>query len=199
MANNDISSLLGQLLSSNTLNEISKTVGVSKKDTKNVLVDALPQLLSGANNQVISSSTVSGFLNALTKHASDDSSNITNFFSSIDLADGGKIVKHLLGGDTKKIEEKVAKSSGVDVSKVGAILSSVAPLLLTLLGKQVASNKKEDSENASVDLLSSLLGGANNNVDFAGLASSFLKTSDNKKDNNDLLSNVAGIVGKLLK
>lgn len=199
MANNDISFLLGQLLSSNTLNEISKTVGVSKKDTKNVLVDALPQLLNGANNQVISSSTVSGFLNALTKHASDDSSNITNFFSSIDLADGGKIVKHLLGGDTEKIEEKVAKSSGVDVSKVGAILSSVAPLLLTLLGKQVATNKKEDSENASVDLLSSLLGGANNSVDFAGLASSFLKTSDNKKDNNDLLSNVAGIVGKLLK
>lgn len=199
MANNDISSLLGQLLSSNTLNEISKTVGVSKKDTKNVLVDALPQLLNGANNQVISSSTVSGFLNALTKHASDDSSNITNFFSSIDLADGGKIVKHLLGGDTEKIEEKVAKSSGVDVSKVGAILSSVAPLLLTLLGKQVATNKKEDSENASVDLLNSLLGGVNNSVDFAGLASSFLKTSDNKKDNNDLLSNVAGIVGKLLK
>lgn len=207
--NNDLSALLGQLLDKNTLLALSKTAGVSQSDAQSVLANALPQLISGANTQATSANTVDSFLGALMQHSKDDSSNVTNFFQNVDLSDGDKIVKHLLGSNKQEVTKSVANNAGVDSSAVTQVLSAAAPLLLTLLGKQLISNAKKEQpkQEASqgTDLLSALLGGGqtktSNTADLAGLAASLLggATTTKKQDTGLDLGDVASLIGKFIK
>ena len=93
----DIQALLGQLLSKESIQGLSQTTGTSKKETKNVLSEALPLLLNGANAQAQDASTAAGFASALSQHAATNTGDLSAFFQNVDLADGAKIVGHLLG------------------------------------------------------------------------------------------------------
>ncbi len=210
MANNDLSALLGQLLNADTLTAISGATGVSSNDARNVLANALPLLLNGANNQAASSKTVDGFLGALTQHAADDSSNVNSFFKNVDLNDGSKIIKHLLGADTKTVTENVAKKANTNSSAASKVLSAAAPLLLTLIGKSLISNltkgskaKKSASAVSSADLMSLLLGGGttakttNTTADLLGTLLG-AGTSSKKSSTSDIAA-IANLVGSLLK
>ena len=210
MANNDLNALLGQLLNADTLSAIAGATGVSSNDTKNVLANALPLLLNGASNQAASSKTVESFLGALTQHAADDSSNVNNFFQNVDLNDGSKIIKHLLGADTKTVTESVAKKANTNSAAASKVLSAAAPLLLTLIGKSLIKNvtkssktKKSASSVSSADLLSLLLGGGttakttNTSVDLLGALLGGGTTS--KKTNTSDIAAIANLVGSLLK
>ena len=181
-----------------------------ENDAQSVLANALPQLLSGANNQATSANTMDGFLGALMQHSKDDSSNVNNFFKNVDLSDGDKIVKHLLGDNKKEVTKSVANNAGVDSNAVSQVLSAAAPLLLTLLGKQLISNAKQEKPKQETaqgaDLLSALLGGgqtpkASNNADLAGLAASLLggATTTKKQDDGLDLGDVASLIGKFIK
>lgn len=210
MANNNLNALLSQLLDKNTLSALSGAAGVSQNDAQSVLANALPQLLSGANTQATSANTMDGFLGALMQHSKDDSSNVNNFFKNVDLSDGDKIVKHLLGDNKKEVTKSVANNAGVDSNAVSQVLSAAAPLLLTLLGKQLISNAKQEKPKQETaqgaDLLSALLGGgqtpkASNNADLAGLAASLLggATTTKKQDDGLDLGDVASLIGKFIK
>ena len=210
--NNDLNSLLSQLLDKNTLSALSGATGVSQSDAQSVLANALPQLLSGANTQATSANTMDSFLGALMQHSKDDSSNVNNFFKNVDLSDGDKIVKHLLGDNKKEVTKSVANNAGVDSNAVSQVLSAAAPLLLTLLGKQLISNAKQEQPKQQTaqgaDLLSALLGGgqtakASNNADLASLADSLLggaTSTSTKQQNSGLdLGDVASLIGKFIK
>ena len=210
--NNDLNSLLSQLLDKNTLSALSGAAGVSQSDAQSVLANALPQLLSGANTQATSANTMDSFLGALMQHSKDDSSNVNNFFKNVDLSDGDKIVKHLLGDNKKEVTKSVANNAGVDSNAVSQVLSAAAPLLLTLLGKQLISNAKQEQPKQQTaqgaDLLSALLGGgqtakASNNADLASLAASLLggaTSTSTKQQNSGLdLGDVASLIGKFIK
>jgi len=135
----DLSSIFGTLFSSEGIGGISEKTGASSFDIKNVLSSALPQLLNGADKQNTDESTSSGFVNALSQHASNDTSNLSSFFGNVDLNDGAKIVGHLLGKDGSA---NVAAQTGVNSSNTSNILSSAAPLVMSLLGKQFSKEKR---------------------------------------------------------
>ncbi len=203
MANNDMTALLAQLLSSDAINGISKASNTSKTDVSNILAQALPTLLTGATSQANNAQTTSGFGKALVDHSKDDVSDLSAFFKNVDLNDGSKIVSHLLGGDTQKTTNALAKSTKTSSASTLAVLSAVAPLLMTLLGKQT-TNKKNNSN----DLVSALAGQLLGSVDMGSLASALLggskKTTSKKSSGIDLsdgldLSDVIGIASKLMK
>ena len=75
----------------------------------------------------------------------------------MDLADGGKIIAHLLGANTAAATQQTASASGVDAAKVAKILAVAAPLLMSLLGKQAGQT---GGGNLGA-LMNSLLGGGN--------------------------------------
>ena len=209
MANNDLNALLGQLLNADTLSAISGATGVSSSDTKNVLANALPLLLNGANNQAASSKTVESFLGALTQHAADDSTNVNNFYKNVDLNDGAKIIKHLLGGETKAVTESVAKKANTNSTAASKVLSAAAPLLLTLIGKSLISNvtkstKKKSSAVSTTDLLGALLGGGtttastNTTADLLGTLLGAGTSSKKSTSVNDVAA-IANLVSSFLK
>ncbi len=175
MANSALNSIMKTLLSSDAVTGISSTSGASSNDVMNVLSAALPSLLSGANTQATQKSTASSFVEALTNHAESDTSNLTSFFKNVDVADGTKIVKHLLGADTTATTKEVAKSSGLSTKQVTSIISAAAPLLLSLLGQQTKKKaKKETSTDVVASLASSLLLGGGK-LDAGSIIKSLLK------------------------
>lgn len=194
----DINSLIGTLLSGDSISGVSKATKAKDKDVENVLSAALPTLLKSAKKQSEDKDTAEGFAKALLSHGKDDTSDLASFLDKVDLEDGGKIIGHLLGNDDDSVK-KIAKKSGVSTKEAGDILSAAAPLLMSLLGQESAS-KKSDS-NVALELAGALL----KNVDMGDLLGDLLggdtkkKKPSKKKKDNDAGEIIGDILGSLLK
>lgn len=195
----DINSLIGTLLSSDSVSGVSKATKSSSKDVQSVLSAALPTLLKGAKKQSEDKNTAESFAKALLSHGKNDASDVSSFLKNVDLDDGSKIIGHLLGKDDDSVK-KIAKESGVSAKETGNILSAAAPLLMSLLGQESAS--KKSSNSAALDLAGALL----KNVDVGDLLGDLLgggdskkkKTTSKKKD-NDTAELIGDLLGSLLK
>jgi len=165
----DINSLFGTLLSSDSVNQMSQTTNVPVQGVQSILGSALPSLLNGALAQSNGADTAESFAGALTQHAADDTNDLSAFLSKVDLADGGKIVGHLLGGDQSSVVEAAAQKAGVSAADSGNVLSAVAPLLMSLLGKEAASQQSNNSA-----AVGGLMGTLLQNVDMGSLLTGLL-------------------------
>lgn len=204
----DLSKIAGSLLSNDSLKGLSSLTGASNSDIKNVLSSALPSLLTGATEQAKNESTAASFAGALAQHAKDDTSDLTSFLGNVDLADGAKIIGHLLGSGKEETVKKAAKASGVSEKKTGDILSAIAPMLLSLLGQQ--AEEDDDKETGASGLVGALL----DNVDVGSLLSGLISTdtsssststsgkkkpaSSKKKPASSKKSDASGIIGGIL-
>lgn len=193
----DINSLLGTLLSSDSVSGVSKATKADNNEVASVLNAALPMLLKGAKKQSEDKDTAESFATALLSHGKKDTSNLSSFLKNVDLDDGSKIIGHLLGKDDDSVK-KIAKSSGVSTKKTSDILSAAAPLLMSLLGQESASKKSDN--NVALELAGALL----KNVDVGDLIGDLLggdnkKKKSSKKKDNDAGEIIGDILGALLK
>ena len=163
----DIQELMGQILGKDSVKNLSKVTKTSQKDVKNVLTSALPSLVSGLQTQA-NGDTAESFATALNDHAKVDTSSIKSFMSGVDIADGGKIVAHLLGGSKETATKEAAEKAGVAPTKAGNILSAAAPLLLSLVGQQSGGNNTASGVSG---MIGSLIGNADLGSIVSGLAS----------------------------
>ncbi|MBQ4381790.1 MAG: DUF937 domain-containing protein [Oscillospiraceae bacterium] len=196
----DISSILSTLTSGDSLGAISQSSGTSVKDVQNVLSAGIPSLLSGALQQSQNGDTAQRFAGALSQHSASDLSNLGSFFSNVDLTDGSKIISHLLGSGKDEAISDISERAGVSKKKTNNILSTVAPMLMSLLGKEAQSSGAQGNTSAVSGLMSSLLG----NVDMGSLVTGLLggtqtgtssaKPSSGKKDNG-----ILGFITNLFK
>ncbi|MBR4232518.1 MAG: DUF937 domain-containing protein [Oscillospiraceae bacterium] len=138
----DLNSLMGSLLSGDSIANLSQLSGASQKNVKDVLSSALPSILEGAVNQANDENTVEGFANALLTHAKDDTSDVASFMSNVDVEDGGKIIGHLLGSNKEAATQEAATRAGLSVGKTGIILALLAPMLMSLLGQQTQQTQQ---------------------------------------------------------
>jgi len=153
----DLKKLAGTLLSSDSISGLSTATGATGNEVKKVLSNALPALLDGAKKQADDKETSESFVNALSQHAKDDTKDVSSFLGKVDMADGAKIIGHLLGSEKNDVVKDVAKKAGVSQKKTNSILSGIAPLLLSLLGQQT---QEEDNSSPIGGLMGSLLGNA---------------------------------------
>ena len=218
----DLMSIMGALMGSSSTAGISKATGTSTSDVTSILTSALPLLLTGANNQARSTSTAASFVNALTSHAQQDTSNLSSFFNDDEIEDGSKIIKHLFGDQTTAATKAIAKEAGVTQKQASSVLSAAAPYFMSLMGQQTEAETKKATtqaakQTATTSLISSLLG----NTDITSLVGSLLssavstsagstkkttttKKTTAKKSGVDLsdgldVSDVVGLLGSLLK
>ncbi|MBE6878177.1 MAG: DUF937 domain-containing protein [Ruminococcaceae bacterium] len=161
--------LMKSLLSDDSVKSLSKKTGSSKNEVTDVLTAALPMLIKGAGQQAEDESTAESFLNALTKHAENDTSDMDSFMDNVDMADGAKILAHLLGSDTESTTKKVSKKSGTSNDNTAQILTAAAPLLMSVLGQENKKSSKSGSKKASSDLVGALLSSALENVNVTEL------------------------------
>ena len=163
----DLNSLMGSLLSGDSIANLSQLSGTSQKNVKDVLTSALPSILEGAVAQANDENTVEGFANALLSHAKDDTTDVASFMSNVDLEDGGKIIGHLLGNNKEAATQEAATRAGLSVGKTGIILALLAPMLMSLLGQQTQQTQQTQQAQQTLTLqqdqtqqsAASLLGG----------------------------------------
>ena len=168
----DLQALMSTMLSEESIQNLGARADASPDEVRGVLGNALPLLLNGASAQATNQETASGFLGALQQHAQDDASNVGSFLGGVDMADGAKIIAHLLGANTATQTQAVAQQSGVSQAQTSSILSAAAPLLLTLLGQQAAGSGNSANNNAAG--IGSLMGALMGSGDMSGLLGSLL-------------------------
>lgn len=178
----DISALLGMVTSADSTDGISKAAGVSNDQTRGILNAALPLLLGGALSQSSGSGTASGFASALTQHAADSTSDVGAFMQSVDIKDGEKIVNHLLGSNSDAVIAQIAGNSGVKKADVKKVLAAAAPLLMSLLGKEVNTQQQSNSSLGVANIMGSLLGGGGSGT--ANLLTGLLGGGQQQSNNN---------------
>ncbi len=187
----DISELMNKMLSSDAVKGIGRKAGCSQKSVRSVLSSALPAMLSGAKAQA-DGDTAESFVNALSDHAKDDTADVKSFLSGVDLKDGGKIIGHLLGGNAGSEIRSAAETAGIRENKAGNILSAAAPLLMSLLGKQVSSGSDAQSNNAAG--IGGLMGNLLSNVDLGSVIGGL--TGSGSGGGGNILSSLFGLFGK---
>ena len=189
----DISSLLGTLTNSESVNGLAQAANVSPDSARSILSSALPSLLSGAVSQSENEETAEGFANALTQHAASDTSSLSSFLSGVDLKDGGKIISHLLGANTQSTVSAAAQNSGASEEQTANVLSAAAPLLMSLLGQQTGS---QQASGAGIGGIMSALMGTG---DVTSLLSSLLgaPTVQDSAVKPQEKPGIGGILGKL--
>lgn len=200
----DLTKLASTLISSDSISGLSNLTGASDKDVSNVLAQALPALLSGANSQAKDKDTAESFATALSGHAKDDTKDLSKFLGNVDLKDGAKILGHLLGSDKDDVIGNIAESTGVSKKDTNSIVSAIAPLLLSLLGQQTEEDDDKDTGAAglvgalldNVDVGSLLTGLLTDNSSSSSTTTSGKKKSSKKKATSD---KSGGLLGSLLK
>ena len=155
----DLNQLLGAFSQPSYVNSVGSATNSSSADVSNILSAALPLLLAGAQNQSSNASTSAGFLNALTSHSANDTSNLAAFVQNTDLEDGAKIVQHLLGDESSEIVKQIAKKAGVSQKEAAKVMSAAAPLLMSKLGQELNSQASAQNTSASTSLVSGLMSG----------------------------------------
>ena len=155
---------LSTLLGDDSVKSISKATGSNQQDVEKVLVAALPSLLGGALGQAQDEQTAGGFAGALADHAKVDTRDLGSFMSNVDMEDGGKIIKHLLGAQEEELAAKAKKKSGIDTKKIIKIMAIVAPLLMAQMGKQAKAKSGSASQGSASDVIG-IIGGLMDGID----------------------------------
>lgn len=196
----DLNSLMSTLLSSESIQGMSGKTGASVSQVKGVLGSALPALLTGAGAQSSNADTAESFANALTQHAANSTSSLPGFFGGVDLADGEKIVSHLLGGNLQSTTAAASQSAGTSTAQTGSILSAAAPLLMSLLGQQTAATQQQEETASPISvLMGNLLGGADLGGLTSGLLGAVSTNTEEKPAAKPASGGLLGILGKLFK
>ncbi len=140
-------SLLQDQLGDTLVDQASSFLGESKSNTTSAMSAILPSLMGSLISKGSSESGASGLLNMITSGGHDGSmlSNLSGLFSggsSTDglLSSGGSILSGLMGNNMGSIVSKIAGFSGVSESSSSSLMKMAAPLVMGMLGKQVASN-----------------------------------------------------------
>jgi len=183
--------ILSQLSDRKVLKNLGKSVQAKPDQVKKLVDLGIPTLVSALQKNASTPSGAKSLAKALDQHQNDPVEDLFGFLGQVDTQDGSKIIGHILGAKTQTVEKKLGVQTGLDMNQVASLLSMLAPLLLSSLGKQ----KSNQGVNASGlgGLLGGLLGGSGQ--DLAGLASGFL---DADKD-GDIMDDVGNLLSGFLK
>lgn len=168
----DMNTILKSVLSSDAIGQVGKLAGIDEKDAANALTEIIPFLMKGAQGQ--SKATGNGFLEALLEHGEKDSSDMAKFVKNIDVEDGAKIVKHLLGGEQTAAAKKAAEKSGIDAKTIAKIMAIAAPIIMNQLGKSAKKSSKKADKSDLGDVVTGLMDGVDAG-DVLNIAKMFLK------------------------
>ncbi len=145
--------LIGMMLGNKSVHAIGEKTGVNDEKVQEVLTVAFPLLVEKMQSNAADAEGAASLSAALEAHSHDNISDPVAFLKNADMEDGAKIICHVLGKDTRKVQTSMARSSGLKNSQISSILSMAAPLLLSAVGGETSS------QNASGSQLGSVLGG----------------------------------------
>jgi hypothetical protein len=160
----DIDALMKQI----PIGDIAKQLGVSEDDAESAVRSALPGLLGGMAANAGDGEGAASLEKALGQHAGVAPPSRA---AEVDVADGERIVGHVLGDKTDKVATGLADanpSANVTGDLIKKVLPIIAPIVLAWLANKFLGGgsgagggtaKKADGGGGIGDLLGGILGG----------------------------------------
>ena len=179
-----LSMLTSSMTSDDSLSALTQASGASKDQVSSLVSSALPQLMSAMAGNAKSADGAASLMKALSQHTSTAS--VSDQIKNADAVDGGKILSHLLGGNSNSVLTSLASQNSMSTNQVSSILSLLTPALMSSVSAQTDKKKKSGFKFDLSD-------GFDLN-DVLGLATMATGTSSSKKS-----SGILGLIGSLFK
>jgi len=153
---------LDDILKQVPIDDIAAKLGVSHDEAKTAIEQGGAVLLGGLAKNAQTDEGSAAIQNALKRH---EGATAAAKVDDIDEADGGKIVKHVLGDDAGDVAAKLNASEKTPGIDFGKLLPILAPIVMGLIAN-ATKNKSAGSTTASGesggglgDIIGGLLGG----------------------------------------
>lgn len=193
----DLTGLLNDTLSGNTVSQISQAIGADESSTSSAIQAALPMLLGGLANNSSSEQGASSLLGAIDRDHDgsvlDDIGGLIAGQVGGGAGNGAGILGHIFGGTQAPVEQAVSQSSGLDMSKVGPLLAILAPIVMGAIGRA------RQQSNVGTSDLGGLLGGAAQQMgggsDLMGMLGGLLDRDGDGSAVDDVMGMLGGMLG----
>ena len=162
----DLNSIISSLTSNNLIGEIAKKFKIDPNKIIEVIKAAIPKFLSSMQKNAGTAAGAAALSQALGNHAGQG--------LGINIEDGQKILSKIFGGNLGSVISSLGKQTNTSNDQVNNILASVAPNLLSVLGKGAGTGNIGN-------ILGSLLGGGA------------------KSGSNNAGNAIGGLLGKIFK
>lgn len=136
-----------QLGGENFSKAIGNQLGIEEDKAGGATEAAFSAIMAGLSNNVADESGAEGLLGALDRdHDGSILNDVMGFISGStqaanpNMVNGAGILNHVLGGNQSNVIEMIAKMTGIDSSKSGKLLVTLAPIVLGMLGKMKNTN-----------------------------------------------------------
>ena len=143
----DLNSIISQLTGNNLIGEIAKKFNIDTNKIMDVIKAAIPKFLSAMQKNAGTAAGAAALTQALGNHAGQG--------LGINLEDGKKILEKIFGGNLGSVISNLGKQTNTSNDQVNNILASIAPNLLSVLGKGAGTGNIGN-------ILGGLLGGGSN-------------------------------------
>lgn len=145
--------MLMDQLGGDTLNQMSRQVGMSDRDAE----QAMPEVLAVLTGALARNSEKSEGANALSAALDKDHDggildDLPNFIDNFQSGAGDGILRHVLGDRRGDVEKKVSERGSFDIGTISKLFTMLAPLVMGMLGR----TKKQSGLDVSA--LTGLLG-----------------------------------------
>lgn len=185
--------ITGQLSNPDILNQLANSVNASPEQVEKVAKIGLPTMIEQISRNTSSREGKEALANALDQHKDDDINDLAGFLKGVDKNDGSKILQHVFSTKNEKVQNSLAKQSGMDSSQVSGIMSMLAPMLLGILGNQKKSQGLDPDGVAT--LTSQLTKSIGGNSGIMGIATKLLDSDGD----GDIMDDLGGLLGKFFK
>lgn len=143
--------LLSQTFGLDTTAQIGRAVGAEPAGTSSAIATALPALVAALGRNAGQPAGATALHGALTKdHDGSILQNLAGFLGNAQGGPGAGILKHVLGDRRDTVEQSVGHASGLDKRQVAALLVTLAPIVLGVLGRAQRQRKLDASGLASM-------------------------------------------------
>ena len=149
----DLNSIISALTGNNLIGEIAKKFNIDQNKIINVIKAAIPKFLSAMQKNAGTAAGAAALTQALSNHAGQG--------IGINIEDGMKILQKVFGGNLGSVISSLGKQTSTSNDQVNNILASIAPNLLSILGKGAGTGNIGN-------ILGGLLGGVTGNSSNSG-------------------------------
>ncbi len=136
---------LTQVVVQQVSQQASQKTGLNEGLAEKMMPMAMAALMAGLKKNASQPQGAQALSNALDRHDGSLLNDVSQLGNDDVLADGQKILGHILGGKQASTERALAKTAGVDQSQIGNLLAMAAPAVLASLGRA----KREQGLDAS--------------------------------------------------
>ena len=189
----NLTGLINDALDGQAISQISQQLGTDDGTTSNAIQAALPMLLGGLANNSASDEGANSLLGAIDRnHDGSILDDIGGFLGNFSSGSGAGILGHIFGGQQPAVEQGISQASGLDMSKVGPLLTMLAPIVMGALGRA-----RQQHGLGAADL-AGLLGGATQQMGGSSEILGALSSILDRNHDGSALDDVAGMIGGLL-